>query len=87
MFLRLISDAGSVWVFLYLFGATTSAYEGSQVGVESELKLPVYTTATATQDPGRVYDLHHSSWHCQILNPLNEARDQTGVLMDVNRVH
>ena len=29
------------------------------------------------QDPSHVVDLHHSSWQCQIPNPLIEARDQT----------
>ena len=28
-------------------------------------------------DPSHVFDLHHSSWQCQILNPLSEARDWT----------
>ena len=36
------------------FRATPVAY--------GELQLPVYTTATATQDPSRSLDLHHSSW-------------------------
>ena len=31
--------------------------------------------------------LHHSSWQCQILNPLNEARDQTCIPMDTSWVH
>ena len=37
---------------------------------------------TATQDPSRILDLHHSSWQLGILNPLNEARDRTHILMD-----
>ena len=40
-----------------------------RLGVESELQLPAYTTATATQDPSRVCDLHHSSQHCRSLTP------------------
>ena len=28
-------------------------------------------------DPSCVCDLHHSSWECQILDPLSEARDWT----------
>ena len=40
-------------------------------GVQSELQLPAYTTATATEDPSRVCDLHHSAWQRWILNPLN----------------
>ena len=33
-------------------------------------------------DPSHVCNLHHSSYQCQILNPLNEARDQTFILMN-----
>jgi len=44
-------------------------------GVESELQLLGYTTATAMQDLSLVCDLHHSSWQPQILNPLSKARD------------
>ena len=50
-------------------------------GVESELQLLAYATATATSDLSCVCDLHHSSWQCWILNPLSEARDQTRILM------
>ena len=32
-----------------------------RLGVEQELQLPVYATATATQDLSHVCDLHHSS--------------------------
>ena len=46
-----------------------------RLGVESELQLPAYTTATATQDPNCMCDLHHSSLQHQILNPLSKARD------------
>ena len=38
-------------------------------------------------DPSHVCDLHHSSWQCQILNPLSEARDRSHVLMDTNWFH
>ena len=52
--------------------------EVPRLEVELELQLTAYTTAythTATWDPSCIYDLHHSSWQCQILNPLREARD------------
>ena len=49
--------------------------EVSRLGVKLELQQLAYTTATATQDPSRICNLHHSSLHCQILNPLNKARD------------
>ena len=51
--------------------------EVPRLGVESELQLPAYTTATATQDPSRVCNLHHSSQQHQILNPLSEVRSRT----------
>ena len=56
------------------------------LGVKSELQLPAYTTATATQDPSCICHLHHSSQQCQILNRLSRARDQTHILMDTRRV-
>ena len=40
-----------------------------RLGVESELQLPAYTTATAT------LDLQHSLQQRWILNPLNKAGD------------
>ena len=52
-----------------------------------ELQLPTYATITATRDPSCVCNLHHSSLKHWILNPLNEARDQTLMLMDPSRVH
>ena len=47
-----------------------------RLGVKLELQMPAYATATATWNPSRICDLCHSSWQCQILNPLSEARDQ-----------
>ena len=55
--------------------------EVPRLGVESELQLLVYTTATATWDPSHIYDLHSSLPQCWILNPLSEARDWTRILM------
>ena len=60
--------------------------EVPRLGVESELQLPAYTTATAIQDPSLVCDLHHSSWQHWILNSLSGARDQTCILMDPSQV-
>ena len=42
--------------------------EVPRLGVELELQLPAFTTATATQDPSRICDLYHSSRQCRILN-------------------
>ena len=47
-----------------------------RLGVELELQ------PTATRDRSCVFNLYHSSQHCQMLYPLSEARDQTHVLMD-----
>ena len=63
--------------FLVFLGLHPRHMEVPRLGVQSELQLPAYTTATATPDLSRVCDLHHSSWQCRILNPLNEARDRT----------
>ena len=55
--------------------------EVPRLGVESELQLPAYTTATARSDPSHVCNLHDSSWQCWILNPLSKARNQIHNLM------
>ena len=47
--------------------------EVPRLGVKSELQL--LAPATAMQNLSLNCDLHHSSWQCQILNPLREARD------------
>ena len=45
------------------------------LGIQLELWLPAYTTATATQDPSCICELHHSSQPCEILNPLSKSSD------------
>ena len=47
--------------------------EVPRLRVEWELQLPAYTTATATEDPSCICDLHPSSWQRRILNPLSET--------------
>ena len=64
-----------LYVFVFFLGMRLWHMEVPRLRVESELQLPAYTTATATWDPSRSCKLHHSSWQCQILNPLSEARD------------
>ena len=56
--------------------------EVPRLGVESELQLQAYTTATAMQDPNHICNLHQSSQQCQILNLLSKARDQTHILIE-----
>ena len=58
--------------------------EVSRLGVESEMQMLAYTTATATSDPRCIY-LHHSSQQCKVLNPLNKARNWTHILMDTSQ--
>ena len=58
------------YLILFCFlGPHPQHREDPRLGFESELQLPVYTIATAMQDPSRVCDLYHSSWQCGILNP------------------
>jgi len=70
-----------VFTYLFLFfcflGPHLWHIEVPRLGVQSELQLLAYTTATATQDLSHICDLHHSSWQRLILNPLSEARDRT----------
>ena len=60
--------------------------EVPRLGIDRELQLLSYATATAMPDPSHICALHHSSRQCQVLNPLSEARDQTSVLMDTSWV-
>ena len=60
--------------FFALFLPHSWHMEVSRLGVKLELQLPAYTTATATQDPRCICNLHHSSGQLQILNPLSKAR-------------
>ena len=60
--------------------------EISRLGLESELQLPAYTSATATPDLSCIFELHCSSWQHQILDPLNEARGQTRILKETSLV-
>ena len=61
--------------------------EVPRLGVETELQLQVYTTATAMQDLSHVFDLYQNSWQYWILNPLSKARDRTCNLMVPSWIH
>jgi len=76
------SPQGESYYFFFLLGPLLQHMGVPRLGVESELQLPAYATATATWDLRCVCDPHHSSRQCQILNPLSKARDQTCILMD-----
>ena len=66
--------------FFFLFFFVLGHMEVPRLGVESELEMLAYTTATAMADPS------HSSWQRWSLNPLSEARNQTCSLMDARRI-
>ena len=72
-------------VFFFLGGGFLGPYPGHmeipRVGVESELQLLTYSTATDTWDSSRVCNPHHSSQQHLILNLLSKARDQTLVVI------
>ena len=62
-------------MLVFLLRATPRAHtEVPRLGVESELQLPAYTTATAIQDPSGIYELMADEIK-QILNPLSKARN------------
>ena len=79
------------YLFIYLFslflGPHLRYMEVPRLGVESQLQVSTHTTATAMPDPNHVCHRHHSSWRCQILNPLSEARNRTRFLTDTSRIH
>ena len=76
-----------LFFFFSFLGPHLRHVEVPRLGVKSELQLPADTTATATPDWSHVFDLHHSSWQCEILNPLSKARDRTRNLMVPSRIH
>ena len=85
------SQYAYIWVLFCfvscLFGATPAAYGGSQARGWIGATVPAYTTAIATQDPSHIFDLHHSSQQCHILNSLSKARNRTCILMDTSQIH
>ena len=80
---------GSFFILFFFFflGPLPQHVEIPRIGVQSELQLLAYTTATAMPYPSHVLYRHHSSQPCQILNPLSEARDRTHNLMVLGWIH
>ena len=64
-------------IFIYFLRLHLKHMEVPQLGVELELQLPAYTTATTTGDLSHICDLRHSLQQHQIPNPLRKARDKT----------
>ena len=75
-------DENEGFCFVLLFSIALVAYGSSQVRRGLEMQLPAYAMPTATPDLSLICDPHHSSWQCWIANPVSEARDWTGTLMD-----
>ena len=71
---------------IFFLGPHMQHMEVPRPGVQSELQLPAYTTATASPDPSHIWDLHRSSQQHHILSSLSETRGGTHVLMDTGRV-
>ena len=59
----------------------------SQTRGQSGAATGAYAAAIATPDLSCICDLHGSWWQCQILNPLNEARDETDILTETTAGH
>ena len=75
------------WNYFFLFlGPHLHHIEVPRLGVESELQLLAYTTATAMQDLSYICDLYCSSWQWWFLYPLSKARDRTHILIAKSQV-
>ena len=77
-----------MYFFFFFLGPHPWHMLSSQARVELELRLPAYTTATATAawDPSCICDLHHSSQQRWLPNPQGEARDRTHILVVTSRI-
>ena len=72
--------------YLFILGPHLWHMEVPRQGVQSELQLLAYATATATSDLSQVCDLQHSSRQHQILNPPMEAKDRTCLFMGASQI-
>ena len=68
--------------FLSFLGPHLQHMEIPRLGIEIELQLTAYATATAMPDLSLVCELHHSSRQHWILNPLSRDMDWTHILME-----
>ena len=68
-------------LFFVFLGMHVYHMEVLGLGVEWELQLLAYATATASRDPSHIFDLCHSLLQCWLLKPVREARDQICILM------
>ena len=82
-------DKHSIWLFLFcffFFRAVPTAYGSSQArGLIRAVATSLYHSHSNARFEC-VCDLHHNSRHCQMLNPLREARNLTHFLMAISHV-
>ena len=67
-----------------LFRATPVAYGSSQARGPTGAAAAGLHHSHSNMGSELLLHLHYSSRHCLILNPLNEVRDRTHVLMDTS---
>ena len=69
-----------------LFRAAPTAYGGSQARgwIGAIAAGPCHSHSHT--GPSHVCNLHHSSWQCRVLNPLNKARDQACNFMVTSQI-
>ena len=71
-----------LFYFIVFLGPHLQHMEVSRLGVDLELQLPAFTTATAKPDPNHACDSYRISRQCQIPNPQSRAKGPHGA-----RVH
>ena len=70
-------------LFVCFLGCTCSKWKFSGQGLNQSCSCQ---PTAEVRGPNCIYDLHHSSRQCRILNPLIKARAQTHILMDTSWV-
>ena len=78
-----------LWVlfFFLLFRATLVAYENSQARDRIRAAAAAASRRHSYSNLGSELRLqYHSSWQCQIPNPMSEARGQSRILMDTSQI-
>ena len=83
--LKVYCKSTILFFFFCLFRAHPRHMKLPKLGVKSDLQVLAYATAVAMPDLTCLCDLHHSSWHRCMLNPLSKARDLTCILMDASQ--
>ena len=74
----IINNYTTFFFFLFFLGSHLRHMEVLRLGVELELQLLAYATATAIPDLSRICKIHHRLGQHWILKPPSEARDPHG---------